>query len=97
MTPSERAKIVERHALAIEETMFAEHELPLDADLHAKYVATAEHALTVSGLIEGVEALDLFANSAARLLDSELDDDLQFVRIDNLRRARVARRKVMDG
>ena len=39
MTPKERA------AKAIEETMFAPHELPLPADLHVKYSQTTAAAL----------------------------------------------------
>jgi hypothetical protein len=37
---------VERVALAIEATMFAPHELPLDAELHAKYRVTALAAIS---------------------------------------------------
>lgn len=35
----------ERVALAIEATMFAPHELPLDVNLHSKYLATANAAI----------------------------------------------------
>ena len=37
--------IVERVAVAIEETMFAPHEFPLDAELHQKYRMTAREAI----------------------------------------------------
>lgn len=37
--------MTEAVALAIEATMFAPHELPLDAELHAKYRGTAEAAI----------------------------------------------------
>lgn len=36
---------IERVALAIERSMFAPHELPLDAGLHIKYRATAVAAI----------------------------------------------------
>lgn len=36
---------LERVALAIEATMFAPHELPLPAELHAKYLETARAAI----------------------------------------------------
>lgn len=35
------SEMIERLALAIEATMFAPHELPLDTGLHAKYRETA--------------------------------------------------------
>lgn len=38
-------KMVERVARAIEKTMFAPHEFPLDMDLHIKYLATARAAI----------------------------------------------------
>ena len=37
---------IERVALAIEKSMFAPHELPLDAELHGKYRDTAKAAIT---------------------------------------------------
>lgn len=37
--------IIERVAIAIERTMFAPHEFPLPAELHAKYRATAQAAI----------------------------------------------------
>lgn len=39
---------VERVALAIETTMFAPHELPLDAETHAKYLETARAAIIIA-------------------------------------------------
>jgi hypothetical protein len=41
-------EIVEAIATAIEAKMFAPHELPLDAELHAKYLDTARKALAVA-------------------------------------------------
>ena len=40
-----RDDLIEDVALAIEATMFAAHELPLDAELHAKYRETAAAAI----------------------------------------------------
>jgi hypothetical protein len=37
--------MIERVALAIERTMFADHELPCDPDLHKKYRGTARAAI----------------------------------------------------
>lgn len=37
--------LVERVAIAIEETMFAAHEMPLDPELHRKYRDTARKAI----------------------------------------------------
>ncbi len=37
--------MIECVALAIEATMFAPHELPLNAELHAKYRGTADAAI----------------------------------------------------
>ena len=37
--------MIEQVALAIEATMFAPHEMPLDAELHAKYLETASAAI----------------------------------------------------
>jgi Mor family transcriptional regulator len=39
--------LVDRVAIAIEETMFAEHEFPLDPELHQKYRMTAREAIAV--------------------------------------------------
>ena len=39
------AALIERVALAIEATMFAPHELPVSAELHAKYKITALAAI----------------------------------------------------
>ena len=55
MTPKERA------AKAIEETMFAPHELPLPADLHVKYSQTTAAALAAiatpsEGMIEAIKS-----------------------------------------
>lgn len=41
------AGMIERVAFAIEAAMFAPHELPLDAELHGKYLATARAAIAV--------------------------------------------------
>ena len=54
MTPKERA------AKAIEETMFAPHELPLPADLHVKYSQTTAAALAAiatpsEGMVEAIK------------------------------------------
>lgn len=38
-------EIIERVANAIEQTMFAPHELPLAADLHERYLETARAAI----------------------------------------------------
>ena len=43
----ETTDLVERVAVAIEETMFAPHEFPLEAELHAKYRMTAAEAIAV--------------------------------------------------
>lgn len=39
--------LIERVAVAIEETMFAPHEFPLPRDLHAQYRMTAREAIAV--------------------------------------------------
>lgn len=37
--------MVERVALAIEQTMFAPHEFPIDPEIHSKYLSTARAAI----------------------------------------------------
>lgn len=39
-------EMVERVARAIEATMFAPHELPVDDELHGRYLVTARAAIT---------------------------------------------------
>jgi hypothetical protein len=48
---------VERVALAIEATMFAPHELPVDDELHSKYLGTAQAAIDASGAPDLLSAL----------------------------------------
>lgn len=45
--PLDHEDIVERVAVAIEETLFAPYEFPLDRELHAKYRMTAREAIAV--------------------------------------------------
>lgn len=60
-----RKDMIEHVALAIEATMFAPHELPLDAELHAKYRYTADHA---------IKAMDQWRFEAAGFLTSALGE-----------------------
>lgn len=43
--PRTHSDVVEQVAVAIERTMFAPHELPLDPELHRKYRVTAKAAV----------------------------------------------------
>jgi hypothetical protein len=49
-SPTNRAELLRLMADAIEEHMLAPHELPLDADLHAKYLDNA------AGVLRAIEA-----------------------------------------
>ena len=66
MTPKERA------AKAIEETMFAPHELPLPADLHAKYRQTTAAAL--AAIAEPSEAMIEAIKSAWKIPHASISD-----------------------
>ncbi len=67
---------VDAVALAIEETMFAPHELPVDADLHSKYRGTAIAAIKAMNRIphDAQAAPDRVAVARALCRQYELDD-----------------------
>ena len=67
MTPNERA------AKAIEETMFAPHELPLPDELHAKYLKTAQAAF--AAIAEPSEAMIEAIKSAWKLPYASISDN----------------------
>ena len=67
MTPKERA------AKAIEETMFAPHELPLPADLHVKYSQTTAAAL--AAIAEPSEAMIEAIKSAWKTPHASISDN----------------------
>ena len=67
MTPKERA------TKAIEETMFAPHELPLPADLHVKYSQTTAAAL--AAIATPSEAMVEAIKSAWKIPHASISDN----------------------
>jgi hypothetical protein len=59
---------VERVALAIEATMFAPHELPLDADLHGKYRDTARAAIAAMPPAGRASVLDVLRDARKNIV-----------------------------
>ena len=71
---------IERVALAIEATMFAPHELPVPAEIHAKYLETAKAAIAAArpdreGLEAENERLKQALYEIANRAGNYLDDD----------------------
>ena len=63
--------MVERVAKAIEATMFADHELPCDAELHEKYCGTARAA--ISAMREPTE--EMLSHGDSSIPRAEADKD----------------------
>lgn len=55
-------EMIERVASAIEATMFAPHELPLDTELHEKYLMTARAAMEAMPAQEVLEYIEMADN-----------------------------------